>query len=1549
MYGPIEARIKYLTKNQITTTLNDIMISTLRLYTHVIDCEKDLMMISAKNITTERFSKNLRIQSSDGLMNIISKKLSEVLGLLPDYTYEQVNSFFCTFSWVKMRMARAQDWWDVHSILDYITRVHYGKPCAALIFDIVFDTQALAEAQSMDWSILKDLVSGYKSLKTHPVAIKFMKVVSLAFSGGVLATLGIESQMVDLWKIVSECMTKIIGHTDFISAVLDLFHFIIERVSAFCITKSWKSLLHTPSSYTKWADASFDCLDKSVALANPEAIGVDYHKYTSDLIRLIAQGEEIKRYVRAADEKDAVSQLLSRLRVLYNDILIKNACGKFRMAPFGILLSAGSGVGKSSFTAMLLSHFGNLYDKPIGDEFIYTRTPSEEHWNNFKTCMWGCILDDIAFINPNKGTCDPSLSDLLQAMNNPPFSPPQAAIEDKGRTPFKCDIVVATTNTEDLKAHNWYNNPQAVRRRLPYVVNLLPKKEYRIDGTRMLDPSKVPVLMPGFYPDLWDIVVKKVLVEPNQTVSMHVVLETSDIYIFIQAYNGWLEEHRRGQAAFMAAKAQTMTVKLCSLHKIPITVCPCEDTTLLPQGLEEDLSLQGAHLSVGNTLMSGAVAYATYKGANLAAECAGDVLLHDPSLIERPAHLISATTNRMCQKVQWSAGNALSRMTREGIKKILKGAYYGILDSIKPYLKYLMISVATVAGLGLTWRMMQKEFPELTDQVIQVNIDEVGVMPERSQDKENVWRKDDYVATEFVGRLSQSWASIPFTQACSLVARNTVWCQTTHRETKHMTFRATCVAGHLYVVPNHVLPIDEYFMLQVISQNTTEGCNGNVRFKISQRCIYRVPELELAFFEINHMPVRRNLLELFPKDGFRCDGPGRMIVRQPNGSMDYIDTKRTHIVPQSPVEQFNIIADVAVSHVTRDTLDGECGSITLVQQPNACYVAGIHVLGGQRNVAISMPVTTGVIEGAIKHFSTPVVETEIPYLNEQTFTTDISQKCTARFVETGTLEVFGSFGGFKHQPKSTARDTLFTKHLLAKGYTKKFGPAPMKGYTALHIGLKSMVQKTMTFKEDVLRKCSDSYTKSVWSALPTRYRQELREVLPLKVALNGLPGTKFIDSMNFGTSAGYPYNKSKRNYVTCVPADDIWQHPIEVDETIKAEISACWDKMCQGISVGPVFMEHMKDEALPLRKVKAGKARLFMGGPFGWSVCVRMALLPFVRVMQINKYLFECAPGTNATSIEWTRLYTYLTQHGEMRMIAGDFEAFDKLMGALIILEAFRIIRNIMRLSGATEGHINCIQVIAEDVAFAFVNFNGDLMRFFGSNPSGHPLTVIINCLVNSLYMRYCYHELNEEKEVDSFKQNVSLITYGDDNAMGSGVDWFNHTAIAEVLSTVGVKYTMADKLAISVPFIPITEVSFLKRTFRWEPRLQSYMATLDIESIWKSLMIFVPSSTDSPQKQCLDIVRSAVSEWFFYGEERFDKECAFLKELITDADLTCYIEKGTFPTWSELASRYLEASNDYLSSEPMSTIRLVGECHWAFKCDCTDHKIGCPHLMLEE
>jgi hypothetical protein len=305
-----------------------------------------------------------------------------------------------------------------------------------------------------------------------------------------------------------------------------------------------------------------------------------------------------------------------------------------------------------------------------------------------------------------------------------------------------------------------------------------------------------------------------------------------------------------------------------------------------------------------------------------------------------------------------------------------------------------------------------------------------------------------------------------------------------------------------------------------------------------------------------------------------------------------------------------------------------------------------------------------------------------------------------------------------------------------------------------------------------------------------------------------------------------------------------------------------------------------------------------------------------VRVIQHNKYIFESAPGTICQSIEWQQMYKYLTQHGKDRIVAGDYKSFDKKMSPKIILLAFEILKELAKESGKyTSEELLVIDGIGIDTAFPFVEFNGDYVQFFGSNPSGHPLTVIINGLVNALYMRYCYLILNPEHESKSFRDNVSLMTYGDDNIMGvsNKAPWFNHTNIAEALAREEIVYTMADKEAESIPFINIKDASFLKRTWRFDNDVGAYLCPLDHDSIEKSLTVWTRSKTIVWQEQILSVIASACREYFFYGKEIYEEKALMFRQLIANKGLEEWSWEGLIPSHDSLKEEFWSHSKQFL------------------------------------
>jgi hypothetical protein len=469
----------------------------------------------------------------------------------------------------------------------------------------------------------------------------------------------------------------------------------------------------------------------------------------------------------------------------------------------------------------------------------------------------------------------------------------------------------------------------------------------------------------------------------------------------------------------------------------------------------------------------------------------------------------------------------------------------------------------------------------------------------------------------------------------------------------------------------------------------------------------------------------------------------------------------------------------------------------------------------------------------------------------------------------------------------------------------------MTGWEPKRKALIEMVNTVERMDENILKECSNSFLNDILKSIP---QGELKQCMVYDnfTAVNGCAGISYVDKMNRNTSAGNPWKKSKKFFMKSISARGENLDPVEFDSEIMDRVDIIIEKYRKGERAHPNFCAHLKDEAVSFKKIKECKTRVFTGAPVDWSIVVRKFFLSSIRLLQNNRFVFEAAPGTIAQSLEWEEIYKYLVQHGENKIVAGDYGNYDKAMMSTVILQAFKIL---IKVNEASENFspedIKIMYGIAEDTAFPLIDFFGDLVGFYGSNPSGHPLTVIINSLVNSLYMRYVYVKLSPAHSCALFKNHVSLMTYGDDNIMGVSDDapWFNHTVIQEEFAKVGIVYTMADKEAKSEPYINISQASFLKRIWRYDSDIGAFVCPLDHNSIEKMLMIWVKSKTISNQEQMCAIVASAVREYFWYGKEIFHEKSEMLKKALHNIGYERWIEPSTFPEWTQLREEFWRAS----------------------------------------
>jgi hypothetical protein len=92
-----------------------------------------------------------------------------------------------------------------------------------------------------------------------------------------------------------------------------------------------------------------------------------------------------------------------------------------------------------------------------------------------------------------------------------------------------------------------------------------------------------------------------------------------------------------------------------------------------------------------------------------------------------------------------------------------------------------------------------------------------------------------------------------------------------------------------------------------------------------------------------------------------------------------------------------------------------------------------------------------------------------------------------------------------------------------------------------------------------------------------------------------------------------------------------------------------------------------------------------------------------------------------------------------------------------------------------------------------------------------------------------------------------------------------------------------------------------LKRTFRFDAELDTIVAPLDHDSIEKMLTTTVESKTLGIEAQTIEIVGSAIREYFWYGRVVFEEKLALLRSVVERSGIKDYIQDHTFPTYEEL------------------------------------------------
>jgi len=379
------------------------------------------------------------------------------------------------------------------------------------------------------------------------------------------------------------------------------------------------------------------------------------------------------------------------------------------------------------------------------------------------------------------------------------------------------------------------------------------------------------------------------------------------------------------------------------------------------------------------------------------------------------------------------------------------------------------------------------------------------------------------------------------------------------------------------------------------------------------------------------------------------------------------------------------------------------------------------------------------------------------------------------------------------------------------------------------------------------------------------------QVLTYQESIEGVVGDRWICPINRSASAGYPWSKSAKGWV----GKTKWLGAGESYDFSNAELlSAVEDaerKMEQGERPLFIFQDSLKDEKRSLAKIQAMKTRTFAACPLPLIILFRKYFLSAVKEIMVGRNFNEVSVGTNVYANDWGDIANLLRSKGK-KVIAGDFSNFDGSLQPQILYAVLRILERFYA-NKATEREIMIRRMLFFEVVNSIHICGDNVYMWTHSQPSGGPLTVIINSIYNMLVMRLCWLDLAPAgSTMKTFDDHVALVTYGDDNCANISdvaIEYYNQNSISTVMTRYGMTYTDESKSTEMVDYRSLSEISFLKRSFVqrgffWDSPLSREALTEMVQ--WTRKCIDIDAAT-------VDNVETACLEWALHGKEVFDEE----------------------------------------------------------------------------
>jgi hypothetical protein len=706
---------------------------------------------------------------------------------------------------------------------------------------------------------------------------------------------------------------------------------------------------------------------------------------------------------------------------------------------------------------------------------------------------------------------------------------------------------------------------------------------------------------------------------------------------------------------------------------------------------------------------------------------------------------------------------------------------------------------------------------------------------------------------------------------------------------------ALMVDTNYMILPKHYFKRGDTHM--TCCRNNPSSLGGTYRVRLDLSNTIDIPNSDLKVVYVAEGGSYKNITE-YLIDDFPEGHAFNMKYRQSDGT--FLEARG--VSKKEFLNNGSVFDGLIYYNLTEKTFGGLCGAV-LYSASKGCNITGIHVGGteGTTTGCASIPRRSQVL-AAIDVLSNRLTciktasDGDFPTTQyETTFLTNekLHPKSPVNFLPHGsTIQYHGTCIG-KITSHSDAKVTLISETVTdVTGVPNKWtGPQMKPEWKGWQDCLEGMSKPGESMPYDLIEHSARDYLEPLLEIIESQHFWKEMRPLTDEENLMGIPGKKFMDAIKKGTSIGFPLNGPKSQFLEILEATEEYPHYVKFTDKIMREIRKAEERYSMGLRAYPIAKACKKDEILAKQK-----CRIFFGNSITLTWLIRKYFLPIIRFLQMHPLVSECAVGINCHSKEWDQLYHHVKKFD--KLFGGDYKKYDQKLPSQLIITAFNILISIAKHCDYTKEDIAVMEAMVADIVYAYIAINGDLVSLTsGTHISGNSLTVIVNGICGSLNLRAAFYAHNPWNM--KFRDNVALMTYGDDN-LGSKSDNCNFSIVlaSQFLGKYGQTYTMPNKTSELSEYLESEDFEFLKRSTVYIPEIDCHVGALQLDSIYKSLHMYLRGKQceNSEEEACALNLDTAMRELFNHGRKVYEEQRVLLNEIADRHNLTGFCTELNVP-----------------------------------------------------